>query len=140
MAEQKFPEVTVGALIFNNEGKIFLMKSHKWHGKYVVPGGHVELGERIEATLKREVKEETGLDIYDIKFLGVQELVFDNVFWKKKHFVFLDFACKTNGKEVKLDSEGQEYAWVSLKDAFKLPVEPYTRKTIESYIEKNKKK
>ncbi len=43
MAEQKFPEVTVGALILDPEGKLFLMKSHKWRNKYVVPGGHVEL-------------------------------------------------------------------------------------------------
>jgi len=140
MAEQRFPEVTVGALIVNNEGKIFLMKSHKWHGKYVIPGGHVELGETVENALKREIKEETALDIYDIEFLGWQELVFDDTFWKKKHFVFLDFACRTDGTEVKLDSEGQEYVWISLKDASKLPVEPYTKKTIESYIEKNMKK
>lgn len=138
MPAQKFPEATVGALIFNNEGKIFLMKSHKWHGMYVIPGGHIELGEKAEEALKREVKEETGLDIYDIKFLGLQELIFDKTFWKRKHFIFLDFACRTDGGEARLNSEGQEYAWVSLEDAFKLPVEPYTRKTIEIYIKKYK--
>ncbi len=53
---QRYPEPTVGALIFNNEGKIFLMKSHKWKGKYVIPGGHVELGETIEKALKLPVE------------------------------------------------------------------------------------
>lgn len=53
---QKYPEPIVGALIFNNKDEIFLMKSHKWEGKYVIPGGHIELGETIEEALKREVK------------------------------------------------------------------------------------
>ena len=65
MAEQVFPEPTVGVFIFNQAGEILLLKSHKWPGKYVVPGGHVELGERLEEAAVREAKEETGLDIYD---------------------------------------------------------------------------
>lgn len=68
MPEQRFPEPTVGALIFNAEGKLFLMKSHKWHDEYVIPGGHIELGETAEEALRREIKEETALDIYDIEF------------------------------------------------------------------------
>jgi len=134
MPEQQYPEPTVGALIFNPEGKIFLMRSHKWRNKYVIPGGHIELGEKIEDALRREIKEETGLDIYDIEFICVQEFVFDDAFWKKRHFIFLDFACKTNSTEVKLNSEGQEYIWVSVEEALELPIKPYTRKTIKEYF------
>ena len=117
MLDKKYPEPAVGALIFNRDGKIFLMKSHKWKNKYVIPGGHIELGENIKDALKREIKEETGLDIYDIKFLIFQEFIYDNAFWKKKHFIFLDFICKTNLDKVKLGLEGQEYIWVSPKKA-----------------------
>jgi len=138
MAEQLYPEPTVGALIFNPAGKILLIKSHKWRNKYVIPGGHIELGEKIEEALKREVKEETGLDIYDIKFICFQEFIFDEAFWKKRHFIFLDFACKTDSTEVKLNSEGQEFVWVTLDEALKLDIEPYTRKTIEEYLKLHK--
>src|SRR3990167_5179660 len=96
MTEQKYPEPICGALIFNPADKIFLMKSHKWKDKYVIPGGHIELGERIEDALKREIKEETGLDIHDIEFICFQEFVYGEEFWKKKHFIFFDFFCKTN--------------------------------------------
>lgn len=137
MSKQQFPEPTVGALIFNPKGEIFLMKSHKWRGKYVIPGGHIELGEKMESALKRELKEETGLDISDIEFLLFQEFVFDEAFWKKRHFIFFDFVCKTVSSKVTLDSEGQEYIWVSLDEALKLPIEPYTRKTIEEYLKKS---
>ncbi len=136
MAKQQFPEPTVGALIFNPKGKIFLMKSYKWRDKYVMPGGHIELGETLKQALKREIKEETGLDIYDIEFICYQEFIFDKTFWKKKHFVFFDFACKTKSTKVKLSSEGQEHLWVSLKKALKLPIELYTRQAIKEYIKK----
>lgn len=140
MAGQQFPEPGAGALIFNPEGKIFLMKSHKWRDKYVIPGGHIELGEKMEDALKREIKEETGLDIYDIEFVCFQEFIFDDAFWKKRHFIFFDFACKTNSSDVKLSSEGQEYVWASLKEASRLPVEPYTRRAIEEYTKRFSKK
>lgn len=72
MTEQLYPEPTCGALIFNPAGKIFLMKSYKWKDKYVIPGGHVELGEKIADALKREIKEETGLDI--LNFIPEKQL------------------------------------------------------------------
>jgi len=53
MAEQIFREPTVGVFIFNPFGELFLLKSHKWPGRYVVPGGHVELGERIEKMVEQ---------------------------------------------------------------------------------------
>ncbi len=135
MSEQAYPEPTVGALIFNNKGKIFLMKSHKWNGKYVLPGGHIEVGERMEATLQREVKEETGLDIDRVEYIGFQEFIFDDAFWKKRHFLFFDFACRAKTGTVVLNNEGQEYCWVALSDIDTLPVEPYSRKAIKQYQE-----
>ena len=63
MPDQVYPEPTTGALIFDRAGRLFLMKSHKWEGKWVIPGGHVDLGERIENAVRREVKEETGYDV-----------------------------------------------------------------------------
>lgn len=136
MAEQQFPEPTCGALIFNQEGKIFPSIYVISSGRYIVPGGHIELGERIEDALKREIKEETNLDIYDIKFVCFQECIYDKTFWKKRHFIFFDFACKTRSKKVTLNSEGQAYVWVSLKEALKMPIDPYTRRLIEEYGKK----
>lgn len=138
MAKQQYPEPTVGALIFNPTGKIFLMKSHKWKDKYVIPGGHIELGEKIKDALKREIREETGMNINDIEHICFQEFIYSKRFWKRKHFIFFDFACKTNSTEVKLNSEGQEFVWVTLSKALKLPIEPYTRKTIEEYLKLKK--
>ena len=136
MGEQQYPEPTVGGLVFNLEGKVLLIKSHKWRNKYAIPGGHIELAETIEEALKREIKEETGLDIHDIQFILLQEFIFHDAFWKKRHFIFLDYACKTKSSDVKLDSEAQDYIWVTLEEALRLPVEPYTKRTIEEYMKR----
>ncbi len=135
--KQSYPEPTVGALIFNRERKLLLVRSHKWRNKYVVPGGHIELGETLLAALRREIREETGLDIYDIEFIGIQEFIFDDAFWKKRHFIFFDYACKTNSAQIKLNDESEEYLWVALEDIVDLPIEPYTQRSIQEYLKKH---
>jgi len=140
MKEQGYPEAVVGVLVLNQEGEIFLMASSKWQGKYCLPGGHIEFGETMEETAKREIKEETGLDIFDIEFLMVQECIFSEEFYKKKHFVFLDHIAKTKDIDAVLDgSEGSEYVWTTVDDALKLSLNPYTKNTILEYKKKYKK-
>jgi len=136
MNKQKYPEPTVGALIFNQEGKVFLMTSPKWKGKYVIPGGHIEMGETIEQALRREIKEETNLSIFDIQFISFQEFIYGEGFHEKRHFIFLDYACKTKDVEVVLNKEGLEYVWITIDEALKLSIEPYTETTILHYKEK----
>lgn len=134
MSRQQYPEPTVGALISNPEGKFLLLKSHKWLGKYVIPGGHIELGETMEQALIREIKEETNLDIYDIEFIIFQEFIFDETFWQKGHYIFFDYACKTDSIDVKLNDEAEEYVWVTIEQGLALPLDPYTKVVIETYF------
>src|SRR5215472_4099963 len=91
---QVFPEPTVGALISNNEGKILLCKSPKWFDNYTLPGGHIELGETMAEAVKREVKEEVGLDVEVEQMLIMHEAIYAKEFYKKRHFIFIDFACR----------------------------------------------
>lgn len=133
MSKQQYPEPTVGALIFNAQDKLFLMRSHKWKGKYVIPGGHIELGETMLDALGREIKEETHLDIRDIEFVCFQEFIHDDRFWQHRHFIFFDYACRTDSTEVVLNHEAQEYIWIDLDRAEEVPVEHYTAIAIREY-------
>jgi nucleoside triphosphatase len=135
MAGQIFPEPTVGVFIFNQADELLLLKSHKWPGKYVVPGGHVELGERIEDAALREAKEETGLDVFDLEFINFQQFIYDPSFWKPRHFIFFDYACKTDSIDVQLNDEAEEHVWVRLEAAVHLPLDAYTRTSINKLIE-----
>jgi len=136
MADQYYPEPTVGALIFDPQGRLLLVRSHKWRGRYVVPGGHVELGERLAEALVREAKEETGLDVYGLEFLCFQEFVYDDHYWKRRHFIFFDFVCRTASAAVQLNGEAQEYLWVRPEEALNLPLEPYTVVAVREYLKR----
>ncbi len=133
---QKYPELIVGALILNPEGSLLLVKSHKWRDLYGLVGGHVELGETMKDAVRRDVKEETGLDVEKVRFLCFQEMVFDDAFWMKSHFIFFDFVCKSDVSEVILNSEAEEYLWLPPTEALELPIDIYTKKAIEKYLEK----
>ncbi len=134
---QVFPEPTVGALIVNNQGKILLAKSHKWFDRYTLPGGHIEVGETMVDAVKREVKEEVGLDVDAVDMLLIQEAIFAPEFYKKKHFIFIDFYCKSKDEQVELDQkEIQDYVWVYPGAAYNLKLDSFTRKTIDRYLEK----
>jgi nucleoside triphosphatase len=135
--EQVYPEPTVGALIVNREGKILLAKSHKWFDKYTLPGGHIEIGETMEQAVKREVMEEVGLEIEVVEFLTMQEAIFAKEFYKKRHFIFFDFLCRTRDELVKLDqTEIQDYLWEYPGQAFNLNLDSFTSKTIAKYLQR----
>ena len=135
--EQAYPEPTVGALIVNKEGKILLAKSHKWFDRYTLPGGHIEIGETMEEAVKREVKEEVGLDVKVVEFLLTQEAIFAKEFWRRRHFIFFDFICRTDNQPVKLDPvEVQDFVWVYPGAALNMNLDSFTKKTVSQYLER----
>lgn len=134
----KYPEPTVGAVIFNPDGKLLLCKSHKWNNKYIIPGGHIELGEKMEEALKREILEETGLNIYDIKLISIKESVYSDMFHEKKHFIFIDYQCKTDSSYVILNNEAEEYEWIDIEEIEKYDMGGFTRELLMELRNKNK--
>jgi len=131
---QNYPEATVGALVVNDKGEILLVRSYKWGSKYTVPGGHIELGERSETAVKREVREEVGLEVEPVRLLLVQEAIYPPDYVKHEHYIFLDYLCRTNSSKVELDgNEIQECIWRLPKEALQLDLESFTRNLVEAY-------
>lgn len=125
----------MGALIVNSNGEILLVKSYKWGSKYTVPGGHIELGERSEVAVRREVKEEVGLEVEPVRILLVQEAIFPADCIKHEHYIFLDYLCRATSPTVKLDGkEIQEYVWTNPNDVLRLELELFTRNLVEEYL------
>ena len=128
---QQFPEPTVGALIFNEKNQLLIVKTHKWNGNYTIPGGHVEMGERLQEAVKREVWEETGLNLTRADFLCYQQFIYDESFWQKRHFIFFDFVCRVDDGEVRLNEEAEEYAWVDLDNIGDYAIDKYLIYSLE---------
>ncbi len=136
---KKIPKPATGIMIYNDEGKIFLAKSHKWSNLWIVPGGHLEYGEKLFENVKREAKEETGLNVADIEFVQIQESLFSKEFYKSCHMVFFNFCCKAASKKVTLNEELDEFTWIFPEQALKkLKLNSATRQFIKKFIELGK--
>lgn len=132
-AERRQPIVTVGALIFNARGECLMVRTPKWNRSWGIPGGKVRYGEPMEAALAREMKEETGLDVQDIRFVMAQDCIEPAEFYRKEHFLLLNFTCRADTTDVRLNEELEDFRWLSPDDALKLPTNKPTRILLETY-------
>lgn len=131
-------EIVGSAIIENNEGKILLTKSSKWHDKWTMPGGHIEFGETIEQALLREAEEETGLKLKSLGTIAFGELINSKDFHRPAHFIYFDILCKMEevNSAIKLqDDELSECVWVSPEEALKMDLAESYDKTIRDYME-----
>lgn len=134
---EEYAVPATGALILNENDEIFLMKSPKWENQWLVPGGKVEKGDSMEETVEKEVREETGLEVTDIKFLKAKDGGNPDDFERDTHFIFLNFSCRAENQEVKLDErEAVDYTWIDPEKALEsnLDINDSTRDFIRNWL------
>jgi phosphoglycolate phosphatase-like HAD superfamily hydrolase/8-oxo-dGTP pyrophosphatase MutT (NUDIX family) len=128
------PVVTVGALIQHSSGRLLMIRTHKWGHRWGIPGGKIERGESSEQALRREVMEETGLELGDIRFVLVQDCIDSPEFQRPAHFVLLNYFARTEQGDVTLNEEAEEFQWLSPTEALALDLNQPTRLLIEAAI------
>lgn len=122
--------VGCGALIINGSGETLLLKrtskSRNEAGFWSKPGGGIEFGEKVEDAVKREIREELGVEVELVKFLGFTNHIIEK---EKQHWIAFNYLAKiTNGEPKNLEPEKhEEIKWFNLD---KLP-EKITQTTIE---------
>ena len=113
---REFPEnpvVGVGAVIVQ-DGKVLIIKrAHEPRkGEWSLPGGRVELGETLLEATRREIREETGLEVE----VGALIELFDRVHRRdgrvQYHFVIADFLCTPCGGTLAAADDALDVAWV----------------------------
>jgi phosphoglycolate phosphatase len=130
---EPMPVVTVGALIYNEANEVLMVRTHKWSNLWGIPGGKTKWGETSETALRREIMEETGLDITDIKFVLVQDCIHSPEFYRDAHFVLLNYAARCVGKpNVVLNDEAREFKWMTVEQALTMKINEPTRILLEA--------
>jgi 8-oxo-dGTP diphosphatase len=94
------PKVGVGVIVIK-DGKVLFGKRKNAHGEgsWSYPGGHLEYGESWEECARREVKEETGIEIKNIRFGTVTNDIFKN---EQKHYITICMLADYSSGELKI--------------------------------------
>jgi phosphoglycolate phosphatase len=133
----RHPVVTAGALIFNAAGEVLMVRTHKWSNLWGIPGGKIREGEGSIDALRRELKEETALDVSDIRLALVQDCIHSKEFYRPAHFVLLNYTCRCEKEPiVRLNDEANEYRWVLPQKALEMDLNTPTRILIEAVLSK----
>jgi ADP-ribose pyrophosphatase YjhB (NUDIX family) len=129
------PVVGVGAVVVH-DGRVLLVKRGKppLQGRWVVPGGTVELGETLVDAVAREVREETGLMVRPREVA----LVFDRIEGApdaiEYHYVIVDYVCDLLGGELAAGSDAADAAWVDRAGLDRYDVPEQARALILRYL------
>jgi 8-oxo-dGTP diphosphatase len=116
--------VSVSAIITDDHGRALLIQrrdNHHWEP----PGGVLELGETIEDGLRREVREETGLDVEADTLSGIYKNM-------SRGIVALVFRCKVTGGELTKNDEVTGFRWADQQDVREMTSEAYGVRVLDA--------
>lgn len=109
------PFLGVGALIFE-DSKILLVEraQEPLKGYWSLPGGILETGEKLEAAIRREVREETGLEIEPLSIFEIFERIMPDAGGRPEyHYVLIDYLCRPTGGRLQAASDVSRVGWVA---------------------------
>ncbi len=106
-------------------------------GWWSLPGGVVNTGEQLGEALKREVREETGLEVKPVAVVEIFERIMRDAKGEAEyHYVLVDYLCKVTGGELAAGDDASAAVWVARKDLSNYKVTEGSVSVIERAFEK----
>ncbi len=108
------PILGVGAIIIESGRVLLVERGHEpLKGYWSLPGGVVEVGEKLAEGIHREVLEETGLEIELLSVVEIFERIMrDAAGVAEYHYVLVDYLCRVTGGVLKAGDDVSEAQWV----------------------------
>ena len=126
------PVVGVGAVVVRDGKALIIKRAHEPRkGEWSLPGGLLELGESLQDAARREIKEETSLDIEVGPVIETFDRVHRDEHGKiRYHFVIVDFVCWPDGGEAVPGSDAEGVAWVTAGEIDAYEVNAHAKEVI----------
>jgi len=147
--KREFPEsplVGVGGVVIHRKRVLLIRRKHEpLKGEWSLPGGLVELGEELHEALRRELKEETGLEVEPLEIMAVFDRIMRRPGGKARvryHFVIVDYACRLKRGRLSPSSDVVDARWVRREDLAQFCLTPLATAVISEayrYFEKRGK-
>jgi ADP-ribose pyrophosphatase YjhB (NUDIX family) len=136
------PVLGVGALIFRRNRILMAQRGHEpLKGWWSLPGGALETGESLTAALRREVLEETGLEVESRGVFEIFErIIRDSEGRPEYHFVVIDYLCRIAGGTLQAGDDVAQVGWFRLQELSNLQITEGTLAVIErAFIKKDRR-
>jgi ADP-ribose pyrophosphatase YjhB (NUDIX family) len=137
--QREFPEtplVGVGAVVVRQGRVLLVRRGHEpLKGQWSLPGGLLEVGESLTAGVKREVREETGLNVEPLELIELLDRIHRDGERIRYHYVIADYLCRVVDGELNAASDADAVRWVERAEWNShsiLKLDPITVRVIEA--------
>jgi 8-oxo-dGTP diphosphatase len=129
------PLVGVGAIIVSNGRVLLVCRGREpLKGHWTLPGGVLELGESLIDGVKREIAEETGLEVEPVELVELLDRIHREGEKVRYHYVIADYLCRVTGGQLRAASDADAVRWVERAEwnsHSALKLDPITVRVIE---------
>lgn len=132
------PIIGVGAVIVEG-GRVLLVRrdTEPLRGEWSVPGGMLELGEKLRDGVRREAMEETNVQVEPGEVLDVFDSIFtDGLGRTQYHYVLIDYLCHPVSGEPRAGSDASDVRWVSAEALPAMGLRQATEQVLRKALER----
>lgn len=131
------PIVGVGGVVVSNDRTLLIKRGRPpLEGQWSIPGGLLEVGETLIEGVRRELREETALEVRPLELIEVFERIeLDGGGKPRYHYVVLDYLCESLGGEARAGSDVTHVAWATREELQKYSLSSTATRVISRAFE-----